>query len=308
MAILRPVLEPFRGQGHVLFEFSIPRLGKRIDVVAVIQHVLFVIEFKVGEKRFFSSATDQVWDYGLDLKNFHETTHDAIVVPILVATHAEPVTYAFKGSVHNDKLLAPIHVTPRDLADAFRAALHAIHGPAIDARSWEAGQYRPTPTSIEAAIALYGGHSVDEISRSDAGAINLTRTSNAVSEVIRKARATSTKAICFVTGVPGAGKTLVGLDIATKHIDKNSELYSVFLSGNGPLVAVLREALAPSTATPNTTSNADSASDSPHETTAPAAASASTCCAARLPTGRGRTWCLSRGPAPGRHSPPLRAR
>ena len=52
------------------------------------------------------------------------------------------------------------------------------------------------------------------------------------------------KSICFVTGVPGAGKTLVGLDIATKHFDKQSELYSVFLSGNGPLVAVLREALA----------------------------------------------------------------
>jgi hypothetical protein len=244
MAVLRPALEPFRGQGHVLFEFSIPRLGKRIDVVAVIQHVLFVIEFKVGEKKFSSTATDQVWDYGLDLKNFHEPTHNAAVVPILVATHAEPVTYAFKGSVHNDKLLAPIHVTPRDLADAFRAALRAIHGPAIDARSWEAGRYRPTPTIIEAAMALYGGHAVDEISRSDAGAINLTRTSNAISEVIRRARGTSTKAICFVTGVPGAGKTLVGLDIATKHIDKNSELYSVFLSGNGPLVAVLREALA----------------------------------------------------------------
>ncbi len=244
MAILRPALEAFRGQGQVLFEFSIPRLGKRIDVVVIIQHVVFVIEFKVGEKKFSSSATDQVWDYGLDLKNFHETTHDAAVVPILIATEALPVTYAFKGSIHNDKLLSPIHVIPSELGEAFRGALRAIKGPAIHAQSWESGRYRPTPTIIEAAMALYGGHSVDDISRSDAGATNLTQTSNAISEVIRKARATSTKAICFVTGVPGAGKTLVGLDIATKHIDKESELYSVFLSGNDPLVAVLREALA----------------------------------------------------------------
>ena len=244
MTILRPALEPFRGAGQILFEFSIPRLGKRIDVVLVIQHVIFVIEFKVGEKRFSSSATDQVWDYGLDLKNFHETTHEAVVVPILIATDAVPVSYAFKGSVHDDKLLSPIHVTPGGLAEAVRSALRAVRGPAIDARSWEAGRYRPTPTIIEAAMALYGGHSVDEISRSDAGAVNLTRTSNAISEVIRKSRVTSTKSICLVTGVPGAGKTLVGLDIATKHIDKDGELYSVFLSGNDPLVAVLREALA----------------------------------------------------------------
>ena len=244
MGILRPALEPFRGQGHILFEFAIPRLGKRIDVVAIIDHVLFVIEFKVGERTFSNSASDQVWDYGLDLKNFHASSHNAAVVPILIATQAKPVTYAFNGSVHNDKLLAPIHVTPQDLADAFRAALQAIHGHAIDARSWEAGQYRPTPTIIEAAMALYRGHTVEEISRSDAGAKNLTYTSNAIADVIQTARTTSKKAICFVTGVPGAGKTLVGLDIATKHVDKNSELYSVFLSGNGPLVAVLREALA----------------------------------------------------------------
>jgi hypothetical protein len=244
MEILRPALEPFRGHGHVLFEFSIPRLGKRIDVVAIIQHIVFVIEFKVGEKKFSSSATDQVWDYGLDLKNFHETSHDAAVVPILIATQAKPVTYAFTGSTHNDRLLSPIHVVPKELGEAIRAALRTIQGPAIKAQSWEAGRYRPTPTIIEAAMALYGGHSVEEISRSDAGAKNLTNTSNAVSEIIRKARATGTKAICFVTGVPGAGKTLVGLDIATKHIDKSNELYSVFLSGNDPLVAVLREALA----------------------------------------------------------------
>jgi hypothetical protein len=244
MAILRRSLEPFKGQGHVHFEFSIPRLGKRIDVVVIIQHVIFVIEFKVGEKKFSSSATDQVWDYGLDLKNFHETTHNSPVVPILIATEAEPVSYGFRDSHHNDKLLSPIHVAPQELGNAIRGALKFIQGPAINAHSWEGGRYCPTPTIVEAAMALYGGHSVDDISRNDAGAVNLTQTSNTIAEIIANSRANRTKSICFVTGVPGAGKTLVGLDIATKHIDKNSDLYSVFLSGNDPLVAVLREALA----------------------------------------------------------------
>jgi hypothetical protein len=244
LAILRQALQDFRGKGRIFFEFSVPRLGKRIDVVVIIEQVIFVIEFKVGETTFTGSATDQVWDYGLDLKNFHETTHDAPVVPILIATEAEPVAYVLKGSTHNDGLFSPIHVVPNKLGEALRLAWKEVKGPPIVAESWEAGRYRPTPTIIEAAMALYGGHLVSDISRSDAGAINLTQTSSAISELIRDARATSTKAVCFVTGVPGAGKTLVGLDIATKHFDKSSELYSVFLSGNGPLVAVLREALA----------------------------------------------------------------
>ena len=234
MDILRLVLEHFRGQGRVLFEFSIPRLGKRIDVVLLIQHILFVIEFKVGERKFSGSATDQVWDYGLDLKNFHETTHNAAVLPILVATQAEPVPYTFTYSLQDDKLLRPIHVTPGALLDAIRAALRAVKGPIIAADSWESGRYHPTPTIVEAAMALYSGHSVEEISRRGADDDHLGQTSSAISEVIRDSRNTSKKSICFVTGVPGAGKTLVGLDIATKHVDKGSELYSVFLSGNDP--------------------------------------------------------------------------
>jgi len=244
MAILRTALAGFGGQGQVYFEFSVPRLGKRIDVVLVIRHVVFVIEFKVGETAFTSSATDQVWDYGLDLKNFHETSHEISVVPILVATQATAVPYSFRESLQNDKLLQPIHVTSNELRPAIQAALQVLSGSAIDPTTWGQGGYLPTPTIIEAAMALYGGHAVEDISRRDASRINLSRTSDAISEVIRVSRDRSLKSICFVTGVPGAGKTLVGLNIATKHIDDKSDLYSVFLSGNGPLVAVLREALA----------------------------------------------------------------
>lgn len=241
--ILKRILAPYRRRGKVYFEYSVPRLGKRIDVIAVIDHVVFVLEFKVGESEFSSSAVDQVWDYALDLKNFHETSHDKPVAPILVATKAESGATVV-AAAHDDIVLRPILVAPGDLLVAIEQVLALCDGSIISPSVWERGRYYPTPTIVEAAMALYGGHAVTEISRNDASAINLSRTSESVAEVIRSAKENSRKAICFVTGVPGAGKTLVGLNIATKHIDKDSELYSVFLSGNGPLVDILREALA----------------------------------------------------------------
>jgi hypothetical protein len=119
-----------------------------------------------------------------------------------------------------------------------------VEGNNIDVNEWEQGRYCPTPTIIEAAMALYNNHSVSDITRSDASATNLRQTSTVVSEIIKSSRENSYKSICLVTGVPGAGKTLVGLDIATKHIDADDDLYSVYLSGNGPLVKILCEALA----------------------------------------------------------------
>jgi len=242
--ILKQVLAPYCGRGKVYFEYEIPRLGGRIDVLAVIDKVIFVIEFKVGAKGFASSDLDQVCDYALDLKNFHKTSHNATLAPILVATNAGNRHFEVATTPQEDMLLAPISVNAETLANAISATLEFSDGPTIIAKKWEQGRYSPTPTIIEAATALYGGHAVKEISRSDAGASNLRKTSATITKVIKSAKNKDHKAICFVTGVPGAGKTLVGLDIATKHIDKDNELYSVFLSGNGPLVNILREALA----------------------------------------------------------------
>lgn len=242
--ILRTTLDSYRKRGKLYFEYSVPRLGKRIDVVLVIDHVVFIIEFKVGETIFSSSASDQVWDYALDLKNFHETSHHISIAPVIVATRAKSAISVIATTTHSDGVLQPIHATVTTLNDVIERTLVFCDGNPVDATNWEQGRYCPTPTIVEAAMALYGGHSVEEISRSDASAINLSQTSSAVSEVINSSRALSKKSICFVTGVPGAGKTLVGLNIATQHIDKESDLYSVFLSGNGPLVAILREALA----------------------------------------------------------------
>jgi len=240
--ILQNVLKPY--YGSIYFEYSIPRMGKRIDVVLLIGSVIFVLEFKVGEKEFPSYAIDQVWDYSLDLKNFHETSHEHYVAPVLIATKAKTSSATISSTSHNDKLLYPIKCNEELLSQVIADTLQFSDGDEINPIQWETGRYQPTPNIIEAAMALYNGHSVSEISRSDASAINLSKTSDAISEIIRVSKEKSQKSICFVTGVPGSGKTLIGLNIATTHIDKDNDLYSVFLSGNGPLVAILREALA----------------------------------------------------------------
>lgn len=244
--ILRTLLLPEQaGQtAKIYFEYTIPRLGRRVDVILIVGHVLFVLEFKAGETAFNGRALDQVWDYALDLKHFHEASHMLCIVPVLIATKAPPQSDALQRTVHDDGLTRPLRASPIELARIVADAVEFFSAPAIDVLSWEHGRYLPTPTIVEAARALYAGHAVESISRNDAGAKNLATTSKAVEKIISAARAGSRKAICFVTGVPGAGKTLVGLDVANRHLDKNSETYSVFLSGNGPLVAVLGEALA----------------------------------------------------------------
>ncbi|QXE89231.1 DUF2075 domain-containing protein [Geomonas subterranea] len=239
---LKEVLSEYKGK--IFFEFSIPRMGKRIDVVLLIKGAVFILEFKVGEQLFNQNSIDQVWDYGLDLKNFHETSHNRYIFPVLIATEAKASFDASTLTHQADKLFAPIKADPSSIAAVFASALTLVEGDENDTILWESGKYRPTPTIIEAAMALYNNHSVADIIRTDACAINLSKTSGTLSDIITHSKQNSIKSICFVTGVPGAGKTLVGLDIANKHTDPDDSLHSVFLSGNGPLVAVLREALA----------------------------------------------------------------
>jgi hypothetical protein len=237
--------------GTILFEYPVPRMGGRIDTVLLFPGAVIVLEFKVGERQFSRQARDQVCDYALDLKNFHEPSHAVPVVPIVVATEAPvPVGGAvmLQESSHKDGLFLPLESSAASLPSVLAAALESLsgrrRGEGVDPHAWQHGRYLPTPTIIEAALALYQGHSVAEISRSDAGARNLYETTDTISGIISEARENGTKAICMVTGVPGAGKTLIGLNIATKHLNAESDLFSVFLSGNGPLVKVLQEALA----------------------------------------------------------------
>jgi hypothetical protein len=227
--------------GSIFFEFNIPRMGRRIDVVVIIGPVIFAIEFKVGEETFDRSAIDQVWDYGLDLKNFHEASHDASIIPILIATEATE-TPPVELQADPDKLYRPIVVDPPRFRSALESALHAVRGAVVDADVWSRASYHPTPTIVEAVRALYAQHSVEAIARFDAGAQNLHVTSRRIEELVDEAQANGRKRICFVTGVPGAGKALVGLNLATRR-EIDQPTHAVFLSGNGPLVAVLREAL-----------------------------------------------------------------
>ena len=242
ISILKNTLGPYAGR--IYFEYSIPRMGKRIDVVLLIESIVFVLEFKVGEKEFPACAIDQVFDYALDLKNFHEKSHRATIAPILISTQSSVNFTTISIEAGSDGIISPIPANSKILPNIIADVLRFFDGESLDPIEWEQSQYQPTPTIIEAAMALYSGHSVSEISRSDAGAINLGITSDTISDIIHDSKAQCHKSICFVTGVPGSGKTLVGLNIATRHLDRDTDLYSVFLSGNGPLVAVLREALA----------------------------------------------------------------
>jgi hypothetical protein len=241
--ILQAALLPFRGRGSLFFEFSVPRIGKRIDVVLVVDGVVFVLEFKVGEDEFRRAAIEQVWDYALDLKNFHDTSHNAFIAPMLIATGAISQQVKPLFPARDDNVLMPIAIAPVQLEHAVSQILTMGRGVAVDAAKWNEGRYHPTPTIIEAARALYAGHSVDEISAKGAEAQNLSETSDAVVALVHKASRQQKKIICFVTGVPGAGKTLVGLNISNTRL-ADEEGKAVYLSGNGPLVKVLQEALA----------------------------------------------------------------
>jgi len=228
---------------RIYFELTVPRLGRRADVVLLIGPLMVILEFKVGESHFERSAINQVWDYALDFKYFHESSHNIHVLPVLIATEASPREYTIQQTIHNDGLYLPVCAAAGQVSSLLSDAIATTKATRIDVQRWEQGRYMPTPTIVEAARALYAGHRVEDVSRNDAGARNLAETTHAIDGIIEEARQRGQKCICFVTGVPGAGKTLVGLNVANRHLDANSDTYSVFLSGNGPLVAVLREAL-----------------------------------------------------------------
>ena len=229
--------------GSIIFEYTIPRIGDRIDVTCLIHGIVFVLEFKVNETRYLPDNEEQVVDYALDLKYFHEESEKRYIVPILIATEAPE--YGMTVTIFDDLILDTILCNKNNLAERINSILRAIPvKDEISANAWINSKYRPTPTIIEAAQALYQNHDVKEISRNDAGAENLEKTNAAINYVIEKCKAENRKAICFITGVPGAGKTLAGLNIAnTRHKFEEND-HAVFLSGNGPLVQVLQEALA----------------------------------------------------------------
>lgn len=229
--------------GKIYFEFVIPRMGKRVDNILIVGKCIFIIEFKIGTKIYDNYAIEQAFNYGLDMNNFHEGSHNKIIIPILVAEKAPAIKNDYKKSF--DNLYDTIYANANTLNQVIRESLLNFNSEEnINIDYWENSIYKPTPTIIEAAIALFKKHKVEEISRNGAGEDNLSVTSNCISNIIDYSKKNNKKSICFITGVPGAGKTLAGLNIANLRSNYQDEEHAVFLSGNGPLVDVLREALA----------------------------------------------------------------
>lgn len=229
-------------EGHIFFEFSIPRMGKRVDTIIILSEFVFVIEFKVGENEYPKHAIDQVMDYAVDLKNFHAGSHDLKIVPILVSTKAPPRIHEYQ--IFDDQVFAVLLCNKSNFITIISDLTSHYPDGTLDAQTWAESNYKPTPTIVQAAQALYNGHSVEEISRSDSGAENLSLTSQTIINIIESSKSENKKSICFITGVPGSGKTLAGLHIATETQSFEKDEHAIFLSGNGPLVSVLREALA----------------------------------------------------------------
>ena len=240
--VLRSVLNKYRNRGSVYFEYNIPRMGRRADVIALIDDIVFVIEFKTINSKFTHEAVIQVWDYALDLKNFQEGSRNRKMVPILVAPTEKDKNCVMELSHFEDLVYRPMQVNEERLNDAIDCVLaeigtEVVFSPSKD-YAWAKSGYEPTPTIIEAAIALYEENTVEDITKHDG---NIEETSKCLENIIKEWRENKHKGICFVTGVPGAGKTLIGLQTAISQFEQNEK--AVYLSGNFPLVEVLQEAL-----------------------------------------------------------------
>ncbi len=235
--------------GKIVFEYDIPRLGKRIDVVLLIKGIVFCLEFKVGENIVLEENVDQVLDYALDLRNFHKFSQEKIIVPILIPTNYKSKTTDIRISAYDDRIINPIICGENSLSEIINSVLIKYPNEIEIDDNWVNSPYAPTPTIIEAARALYNNHSVENITRHEADKVSTDKTISYILDVIKYSKENKKKSICFVTGVPGAGKTLVGLEVAIKQTYKDNgepvdDENAVYLSGNGPLVAVLKEALA----------------------------------------------------------------
>ncbi|WP_044933840.1 DNA/RNA helicase domain-containing protein [Pseudobutyrivibrio sp. LB2011] len=250
ISIMKNIISEFRvPNSQIIFEYDIPRLGKRIDVVLLLKGIIFCLEFKVGEKHILEADVDQVLDYALDLNNFHKYSQNKVIVPILVATKHNGASSVIQPSGYTDRVMNPLMTGTEGLYSLISMALNSFPKEEAINEKWINSPYAPTPTIIEAARSLYENHSVEDITRHEADKVYTDRTIAYVLDVIHKSKAKGEKSICFVTGVPGAGKTLVGLDVAVKQTYQGGDSPvddegAVYLSGNGPLVAVLTEALA----------------------------------------------------------------
>lgn len=230
--------------GYIAFEYTIPRLGKRPDVILLINGIVFVLEFKVGEQSASKSQKNQAIGYAEGLKYFHSMSWNMVIAPILVATESKPSRASL--SLNNNNIFELVVCNKYNIIEKiynivkYCAQHNMYHCDENWEKKWINGQYAPNPSIIESTLKHYNSHNVQNIRTSEADSETISETANYVVRKIDEARRKNEKAIFFVTGVPGAGKTLVGMEIVAKT---HKEYNSVFLSGNGPLVDVLSVAL-----------------------------------------------------------------
>ncbi len=239
---------PTAGEWSVLLEYEIPRRARRIDAVLLVGGLVIVLELKTGESGDETSACRQVEHYALDLRDFHRETRDRIMVPIVVLSRG-PVFAAPCRLAGDDFVREVLVANDESIQDAVEYAIAsypvAAAAQQIDLRQWDESAYAPVPNIIEAAQMLYANQSVRELSHAHADVYNLTMTTDLLVEAVTKAQTEHCKIICFVTGVPGAGKTLAGLNaVHCPDLMRDGRPAGAFLSGNGPLVKVISAGLA----------------------------------------------------------------
>lgn len=246
--ILKQVLQEWVGEDSavnrfgICLEFPIYRLRKRLDVVLLVNSTVIVLEFKVGATEALAGDRRQVEEYALDLRDFHRPSHGLNLIPILCATKFVD-SENFQG-LFNDGISDVVCVGASNLSRTLKDVARFSSGSKqLDLVAWDEGVYQPVPNIIQAATSIFSGHDVKSIARADA--TNLTDTVKSIVAILEETRSSQQRALIFVTGVPGAGKTLVGLQ-ATHDLRATgaaSEGDIVYLSGNTPLVTVLRAAL-----------------------------------------------------------------
>jgi hypothetical protein len=237
-----------RARWTLLLEYPIPRRRGRVDAVLLASDLIFCMEFKTEDKKHSRQTDQQAEDYALDLRDFHEQSRGRCIIPIAVAAKAPSEAAGKTPDDWIDSVRPVARVNASDLASLLSTAFNAetIAGSSpMDGEAWDSSAYRPVPNIVEAAEALFAGHNVREIAHSHAGAINLSLTSDKLIEIIQRAQRDGLKVACFVTGVPGAGKTLAGLNVVhNPALRQEGRQPAVFLSGNGPLVKIVSAAIA----------------------------------------------------------------
>jgi len=236
-------------KGYIIFEYVLSRVNMRIDVILLMDDIVYSLEFKNNEIAFNDDDINQADGYGYALKNFYEVNKNKYVVPILIATKAPDSACSNGVDLGIDKLFSLFKANTNKM-EQYIDLIRSKYGSDIiyteeEFEEWVNSPFKPNPTIIQSARSIYMNNQVNEFFKFDAGEENLKITESTVEEIIKEARDNKKKIICFISGVPGAGKTLVGLDIAGKTRNKENEDMpeAVFFSGNGPLINVLTEQL-----------------------------------------------------------------